>query len=322
MQRFMFALVLLACFVLSTSGESAVLSRQTERETVRRRRQFQPAITGAYEKFTVEECMGLIQSSNATLVHVPSIGLDMFVYQDNDFVSSHVKGGSAWEPHVHKQITDITSSLPQDKVFLDIGANFGYFTLLAAKLGYEVYAFEALMANREIIQASLCLNHELRGRVRLYGYALAEVQGKCRIVSHPINFSDGLMICDDSFEVGSFLYGGVPYVVRETVVTARLDTLLPHGLRVDVLKIDVEGAEYLALQGAARLFGSGSRKPRIILSEVDDVMLAKVSNCSVNTYLTFLQSFSYKFDKFDNITRPMHLDIVGRCLRSTRRCLL
>lgn len=75
------------------------------------------------------------------------------------------------------------------------------------------------------------------------------------------------------------------------VPTIRLDDLLRHEARVDMIKIDIEGAEYLALKGAEKLLEK--HRPALI-AELNPVALGTVSGKSVADLLGLLVSFGYR----------------------------
>ena len=74
------------------------------------------------------------------------------------------------------------------------------------------------------------------------------------------------------------------------VRTARLDDTLKDLERLDVIKIDVEGAEYRALAGALQLL---NRFRPLIFSEFSPTMLKKVSGVGGAIYLEFLERLGY-----------------------------
>ena len=70
-----------------------------------------------------------------------------------DIVSDQILSGSGWEkPEINQIVWALQQPLPsghQDpKLFVDIGANIGWFTLNMAARGYQVEAFEAMEYNQ------------------------------------------------------------------------------------------------------------------------------------------------------------------------------
>ena len=107
-------------------------------------------------------------------VHASTAGkqFDMFVYAASsgvrDIVSESISSVGSWE---RGDTEKLMSLLPQDdeallgekidgsarkrEVFLDVGANVGWFSMVALNLGHEVIVFEPFESNVELICASL-----------------------------------------------------------------------------------------------------------------------------------------------------------------------
>jgi FkbM family methyltransferase len=111
---------------------------------------------------------------------------------------------------------------------LDVGANIGVYTLLAAKRGATVFAIEADPRNAAMLRHHVQLN-AMAERVTIFEMAASEAAGTVDLVRNPAN-------CGGS------------YVVPGTAVPSRtIDSLnLPP---IDVCKIDIEGHEEAALRG-------------------------------------------------------------------------
>lgn len=139
-----------------------------------------------------------------------------------------------------------SSKVTPDTVFVDIGANFGYFTCLAgSRIGPSgsgrVYAIEPNPALVKLLRANILINWSMCP-IEIHPVALGAVD---RIVQ--------LSIPSDRAANGS-LTAGDPSSERVVDVTmVRLDDLVPAGTAVDLVKLDVEGHEYGVLAGAARV---------------------------------------------------------------------
>jgi FkbM family methyltransferase len=134
-------------------------------------------------------------------------------------------------------------------VVYDIGANAGFFTLLASKLAGPrggVYAFEPLPQNLACLRKHVLLNG--RETIRVLPFAVAATSGKTRFaIAH--NPSQG----------GLSEHGELEVEIRS------LDDLVAAGMeRPGFMKIDVEGAESEVLAGASALLDESH--PTILLS--------------------------------------------------------
>ena len=106
-------------------------------------------------------------------VHASAAGkqFDMFVYAGSsgvrDIVSESISSTGTWErgdneklmsllPHDEELHSEkIDKSARKKGVFLDVGANVGWFSMVALNLGHEVIAFEPFESNVELMCASL-----------------------------------------------------------------------------------------------------------------------------------------------------------------------
>jgi FkbM family methyltransferase len=133
-----------------------------------------------------------------------------------------------------------------DTVFVDIGANFGYFTCLAgSRIGPSgsgrVYAVEPNPALVKLLRANTLINWSMCP-IEVHPVALGAVD---RVVQ--------LSIPSDRAANGSLTAGDPSSERVVDVPMVRLDDLVPAGTAVDLVKLDVEGHEYGVLAGAARV---------------------------------------------------------------------
>lgn len=124
----------------------------------------------------------------------------------------------------------LSSKFNRDTVFLDVGANVGYYTLMAAPLVREVIAFEPQPMFR----------HQLEHEIAKMGYT--------NITIYPIGLfskdADGIMDPRRHKSIIHLDYLDRPGGYRVSMVT--LDSL---SLTPTLMKIDVEGAEMDVLLG-------------------------------------------------------------------------
>jgi FkbM family methyltransferase len=130
------------------------------------------------------------------------------------------------------------SKLKPDSTVVDAGANFGWYSLLAAKQGATVYAFEPEETSRSQLEQSISLNKFTN--IQVYPYAASNQEGTTQF--YLSNGWSGSSLTTDNPDANKTV----------TVKTVTLDKQLSDG-HVDVLKMDVEGAEALVLEGAEKL---------------------------------------------------------------------
>ncbi len=144
--------------------------------------------------------------------------------------------------------TGLIRTLLNDRdALINIGANIGYYCCHAKSLGKHVVAFEPIHRNMQL----LCRN------MRLNGWDDVEIL--------PIALSDqvGIVEMYGSDTGASMLKGwaGIPETQRTCVPTSTLDVILQNRLsgKKLLILVDVEGAEYLMLQGAANVINMRPR---------------------------------------------------------------
>jgi FkbM family methyltransferase len=174
------------------------------------------------------------------------------------------------EPNAIEPVTTnyLLEALRQGDVFVDIGANVGYMSLLAAsRVGPtgRVWCFEPNPRLLPLIAESIRRNH-FGERVRSIAVALAEADDPDRpfhLSLDPAN--SGLSsLAPDAAHIAAGQMAGAP-PIRVRAVT--FDTFARENEidRVDGVKIDVEGAEELVLRG---MTGALARlRPRFIVCE-------------------------------------------------------
>jgi FkbM family methyltransferase len=186
-------------------------------------------------------------------------------------VSQYVLNGS-YEP-------DVTAAFRKyvkpGMYVADIGANIGYFTMMAASLvGPEglVDAIEANPRNAALIEVNRRLNGF--GQVRIANVAVGREMGLLSLkADHSTGFTPRL--AEDAFAP---LNG-------HTVPCFPLGQILQAGRKLDAIKIDIDGAEYMALSAAADIL---KRDRPLIFSEFAPWALQLISGVTEADYLSLL----------------------------------
>ncbi len=175
-----------------------------------------------------------------------------------DWLGRHVYVTGEYEP----ETSDVMEALlrPGDTM-VDIGANIGYFTLLAAQrvgASGSVHAFEPVNATRESLLANISLNH-FKDRIQVHSEAVSNHSGELNFFVGPPDHrgTSSLRQLEHASET-------------VTVPTAPLSELLPPDTSVQLVKIDVEGAEYSVLEGMRPLLES--QHPHLILEMTDEYL--------------------------------------------------
>ncbi|MDG2412082.1 MAG: FkbM family methyltransferase [Halioglobus sp.] len=187
-------------------------------------------------------------------LHIPQLAqpLQMYTHGEQDrFVSRRIREESIWEPHETSLILDLLQS---GDTFLDVGANIGYFSILAAAAVGEaghVIAYEPDPENYRLLQANVELN-ALRSRVISRAAALSDTNGEGRLYLSANNLGDHQVYAGDEERPS------VP------ILLARGDDDLGRTLsRLDLVKVDTQGSEFRVISGLLVLLQKF--RPRILL---------------------------------------------------------
>jgi FkbM family methyltransferase len=227
------------------------------------------------------------------------------------FVDPH-DGGVGYQVVIGRGFEPLTAALFERElapgmVVVDLGANVGFYTLLAAaRVGAEgqVLAFEPAPENVALLARSL----EANGfeQVTLVAKACAEENGRARLFLS--RTAKGL------HTIGA---AGAGWDAIE-VETLRLDDFLgDSAAEVDLLKIDIEGAELRALAGMPQLLASARRLR--ILTELNPGALA-ASGASAEAYLRPLLSYGFTIraavdEAAGTVTHPSPEEVLEWCAR-------
>ena len=77
---------------------------------------------------------------------IPTCPICTYPIKEDKYISKSVIETGLYQPTL-TSILKLLLSLTQNGVFLDLGANFGYFSIWSACLGFKVVAFEAVTSN-------------------------------------------------------------------------------------------------------------------------------------------------------------------------------
>ena len=203
----------------------------------------------------------------------------MWVDLSDRYVSQHCLFDD-YEPAETKFVRD---HLRNGDHFLDIGANIGWFTMLASTIvgkSGKITSFEPRPITARHLRESVKLNN-LDQIVTLHEFGVSDVIGQ-----NYLSWQEGTDNPGGSF-VSSVALGGA--MTSEEIRLATLDSLALG--KVDFVKIDVEGSEFRAMMGGANLI---DRDRPTFLSEIYPTAFRNVSGCSPDEYLEFFTRRGYR----------------------------
>lgn len=170
---------------------------------------------------------------------------------------------------------------------VDIGANIGYYTVLAGRLGAQVMAFEPEPDNLDLLRRNIREN-DIESRVQVHDCALGEKTGSMTLHIDAGNHGG------HSFSAGNILKDGGSL----DVPVARLDDVVAaSGKQVAVIKMDTQGAEAGILAGALQTL---RRDRPVLLTEFWPCGLKK-GGSGAAAVLTTLAELNYSFGLFDAV---------------------
>jgi FkbM family methyltransferase len=218
-------------------------------------------------------------------------GFKMYVRDNDTFIGAFIAREKYYEPYVTREVCRI---LKYGSVFLDIGANIGYFSLLAASIVGDkgkVISIEPNPDNCELLKLSIKENGFNNITVHRNAAAeakqtfLLEIGGSNGVVKPPLSqHIDNNVARPSDQDVAMRGHG---YFMVQAVV---VDEILNDIDRVDVIKMDIEGAEARALQG---MLATIQRHRPVIFTEFAPSLIALNSGTAPEMYLDVFRSFNY-----------------------------
>lgn len=173
--------------------------------------------------------------------------------EEDQVISARLRAEGVWEPYETELLLAL---LRPGDVFVDVGANIGYFSVIAGAVvgsGGAVHAFEPHPGNYELLCANLLLN-DLQDSVATYAVGLAAEERQGRLFLSEDNSGDHQ------------IYQGSEERRHDTIHLRRgCDVLRDAVTRIDLLKIDTQGSEMGVVAGLMPLLQSLSTPPRILI---------------------------------------------------------
>lgn len=142
-------------------------------------------------------------------------------------------------------INILKSFLKEDSVFIDIGAHYGVYSLIASKesLKGKVYSFEPVLENYTILKKNIELNNI--SNIEAYNFAVSDDERE-----------NDFYIANASDSSGFYKHPLTDTVEIRKVNSIKIDNL--NLGKVDVIKIDTEGHELQVLKGLKNTIKSNS----------------------------------------------------------------
>lgn len=187
---------------------------------------------------------------------------------------------------------------------IDVGGNFGWYTLYSLALGCRVAVFEPVPAYQEIMQLGLSLNPGFAARTTLYGNVVYDKAGKYPLrVPIPNPYPSGrkkkLGMTGMEGSAGILKADWRAQSYLHYARSARIDDIIDGAKQpICMLKADVEGYEPQVLQTARKLLTAG-HVPALQL-EMTRTPKLKNQTCAMMRTLAQLADLGYDFRQVNN----------------------
>jgi FkbM family methyltransferase len=184
---------------------------------------------------------------------------------------------------------------------VDVGANIGYYTLLAARSVGEagkVFAVEPSATNVRLLLASCEANRF--ANVEVYMAGASDTVGIARL-NPSFSTASTSSVAPRIEELFSY----------DITPVYPLDRLLPRDVPVDVVKIDIDGSEMLAMRGATEML---ARSRPVIFSEFAPSFLQTYSRVTGEEYLRHFLDLGYRVTVLDPAGEIPCGDDVGKVM--------
>jgi FkbM family methyltransferase len=209
-------------------------------------------------------------------------GVNMLL-DPQDLVSRRILEYGNWEP---SSWAGIAKHLPAGGTFVDVGAHIGYYTLKANHAVGPQGRVIAVEPNPETLRL---LHDNIRESgaktISVQPFACGDSEGELDLYGGA-HANTGVSSLS---KANAAQFGAISRVHRVRV--RPLDDIIDemHPERVDVIKIDVEGADLLVIKGAVRTL---SHYKPVLIVEVEDSQL-RAMGASADELRAFLQSQGY-----------------------------
>lgn len=194
------------------------------------------------------------------------------------------------EPGTTKVFADF---IDKNSVVLDVGAHLGYFTCIAGYLAKEVHSLEVDPKCIAYIQDNVNLN-EL-DNVKIHNLAISDKKGIVKIQNL------------DSPNSGITINTRVEKSFVEVDSLSLDEFIKDQGIEPDFIKIDIEGAEGIAIKGMSEIL----KKDIVLLLEIHDRALRRWFNIDYKDILSVLIDHNFSIERIDHRSHKKVLEKVN-----------
>ncbi len=237
--------------------------------------------------------------STKTSEYETSLG---FKLRTRGYIANKLMADSCFET---TEINILKQLIEKSDVFIDVGANIGYYTCLACSLGKRVLAFEPQQQNLACLIDNIHINN-WTGLAEVFPVGLGETPGI-------------LTLFGASGPSASLLDGWAGYSnkYKKMIPINTMDNILSGRYPESTLtvKIDVEGAEYNVLKGAVNTLNRAIKPMWFLEICLDEFHPGACNTNFEDTFKLFFDS-GYQAYIADEAKTPVSLDDIRNWVRN------
>jgi len=196
-----------------------------------------------------------------------------FLLLENDDMGKDILSGTVWEEHI---VNFLNRNITESDVFVDVGSNYGWHSLLTSKKCKRVYSFEPQKEIYNIQELNIKQNNIKN--IELFNIGLGNEN------------STSFMPCVDySLTAININFGDQSISTSGNEISVKtLDSIIKE--KIDFIKIDAQGYEKFVLEGAINLI---EQYHPILIVEFESFQLAKFGY-NVSDLFNYLKGLNYK----------------------------
>lgn len=213
----------------------------------------------------------------------------------------------------------------ENPIFVNVGANIGWYSLAVASQGFSVIAVEPARYNNELFRASIEINGNLD--VKLHEVVVTDKVEENSCLRLAPYGNPGVNRAN--FQTTTSCDG----TSSPSVVSTTLDRIVSARDDIHVMKLDIEGYEAKALRGAREILGS-ENPPCVVILEYIPSYLQMAGETNPSLILSEMRRYGYELypdsPSGDTAVKPIRGDLTklkgdrdyefrwphGRCTRS------
>ena len=234
-----------------TSDILKPMDNSLDKTTLPMNRQLNSVSQASCVVYPYTKCRDYVYDCRKLEIH-PNPYVCLYTAKEDVYISAQIINDGVWEIHVLEHVASVLGS-DSNLGFIDLGANIGVFSLVAAKLGHQVVSVEpyAESANRLITAACM---EGVQDRITVLHNALSDTSGTMDLIMNENNQGD---VRIKAPSLNTTIKSRDVYYGYSHTNSITLDHILPYiNFTRAIIKIDIQGFEHHVFRKATRLLDS------------------------------------------------------------------